>query len=165
MRTDLGMAAPEFIVRRATEADGTGILNCLAAAFEPYRANYTPAAFLDTVLSPNTISQRLQAMQVFVAVTGEQRVVGSIACAVAQSGEGHLRGMAVLPQLQGHKLAESLLNTAEEELRRLGCSRIILGTTEPLVRAMRFYEKHGYVRSGKIVDFLGMPLHEFVKQV
>ena len=30
---------------------------------------------------------------------------------------------------------------------------------------MRFYEKHGYVRSGKIVDFYGMPLHEFVKQV
>ena len=35
-------------------------------------------------------------MQVFVAVTEEQRVLGSMACAVAHAGEGHLRGMAVL---------------------------------------------------------------------
>jgi len=30
---------------------------------------------------------------------------------------------------------------------------------------MRFYEKHGYRRSGKVSDFFGMPLVEYVKPV
>jgi hypothetical protein len=28
---------------------------------------------------------------------------------------------------------------------------------------MRFYERHGYRRSGRISDFFGMPLIEYVK--
>jgi len=28
---------------------------------------------------------------------------------------------------------------------------------------MRFYEKHGYRRSGKVSDFFGMPLVEYAK--
>jgi ribosomal protein S18 acetylase RimI-like enzyme len=165
MQPGMQMAVPEFIIRRATALDASGILNCLAAAFEPYRTSYTPAAYLDTVLSAETISQRLQWMHVFVAVRSTGEVIGSIACAIADSNEGHLRGMAVMPQFQGHKIAESLLQAAEEELRRLGSSRITLDTTEPLLRAVRFYESHGYRRSGKITDFFGMPLHEFVKQM
>jgi hypothetical protein len=35
----------------------------------------------------------------------------------------------------------------------------------PLEAAMRFYEKHGYHRSGKIGDFFGMPLIEYEKQL
>jgi ribosomal protein S18 acetylase RimI-like enzyme len=158
------MAVAEFIVRKATAKDSDAILHCLASAFEAYRASYTPAAYLDTVLSPQKISQRLQSMRVLVAVTAQGEVIGSIGCAIAPSGEGHLRGMAVLPQFQGLTVAESLLQTAEEQLTEQGCSRITLDTTEPLLRATRFYEKHGYTRSGKVTDFFGMPLHEFVKQ-
>jgi hypothetical protein len=44
-----------FSVRRATPADAASNLECLRAAFEPYRELYTPAAFADTVLSPDTI--------------------------------------------------------------------------------------------------------------
>lgn len=159
------MAVPGFIIRRATALDAGGILNCLAAAFEPYRTSYTPVAYLDTVLSPETISLRLQSMQVFVATRLQGEVIGSIACAIADGNEGHLRGMAVVPQFQGQKIAEGLLQAAEDELRRRGCSRVTLDTTEPLLRAVRFYERHGYRRSGKVIDFFGMPLHEFVKQL
>jgi GNAT superfamily N-acetyltransferase len=104
-------------------------------------------------------------MQIFVAVKPPGEVIGSIACAIAESNEGHLRGMAVLPEFQGHNIAVRLLQAAEDELRRQGCSRVTLDTTEPLLRAMRFYERHGYGRSGKITDFFEMPLHEFVKQI
>jgi ribosomal protein S18 acetylase RimI-like enzyme len=164
MQPDIHMAVPRFIIRRAIALDAGGILKCLAAAFEPYCTHYTPAAFLDTVLSPETNSPRRQSMQVFVALSSQSEVIGSIACAIADSNEGHLRGMAVVPRFQGHKIAESLLQAAEEELRRLGSSRITLDTSEPLLRAVRFYERHGYRRSGKVTDFFGMPLHEFVKQ-
>jgi ribosomal protein S18 acetylase RimI-like enzyme len=162
---DLRMTVPEFTIRRATEADASGILDCLAAAFEPYRSSYTRDAYSDTVLTPETLSQRLTTMQVFVAFGPGEEIIGTIACAIAGESECHLRGMAVLPQFQGRGTAEGLLKTAEAALSRQGCSRVTLDTTEPLLRAMRFYEKHGYRPSGKVIDFFGMPLHQFVKQL
>ena len=78
------------------------------------------------------------------------------------SREGHIRGMAVLSEWQGSGLASKLLASAESELRALGCScRITLDTTAPLRPAIRFYEKHGSHRSGKVTDFFGMELFEF----
>jgi ribosomal protein S18 acetylase RimI-like enzyme len=154
-----------FKVRRATESDAGEILDCLAGAFEPYRTSYTPEAYLDTVLSRETISTRLAAMRLYVAIGARGKIVGTIACAMSGVAEGHLRGMAVLSEFQGQGVAESLLQTAEEDLAKQGCSRITLDTTEPLRRAMRFYERNGYRRSGKVTDFFGMPLHEFVKDL
>jgi GNAT superfamily N-acetyltransferase len=157
-------SAKTILVRTAAAGDTTEILDCLAAAFEPYRSAYTPRAYLDTVLTTETISDRLIKMHVFIAACGE-RVVGTIACAISGDSEGHLRGMAVLPEWQGQGVAEKLLSSAEDNLVNRGCSRITLDTTDPLQRAMRFYERHGYRRSGKMIDFYGMPLHEYVKDV
>ena len=71
--------------------------------------------------------------------------------------------MAVLPGWQGRGVAEALLLAAESELASRKCVCITLDTTEPLARAMHFYEKHGYRRSGKVTDFFGMRLHEYRK--
>jgi len=71
--------------------------------------------------------------------------------------------MAVRSEWQGQGIAESLLNAAEARLRALGCRRITLDTTAPLQRALRFYERLGYRRSGKVTDFFGMPLFEYEK--
>jgi ribosomal protein S18 acetylase RimI-like enzyme len=152
----------DYFIRKGTGEDGPEILKCLAAAFEPYRTRYTPGAWLDTVLNSETIQQRLASMQVFVAVSAEG-VVGTIACADVDQDEGHLRGMAVLPAWQGRGVAEALLLAAEAELISRRCHRITLDTTEPLERAIRFYERHGYRRSGAVTDFFGMRLHEFAK--
>jgi len=83
----------------------------------------------------------------------------------ANPGEGHLRGMAVLPDWHGSGVAAKLLSAIEAWLRSKGCKRITLDTTLPLKTAMRFYEKHGYHRSGKIADFFGMELVEYEKQL
>jgi ribosomal protein S18 acetylase RimI-like enzyme len=152
-------------IRQAASADAQAILDCLRIAFEPYRASYTPDAFADTVLTLETLRQRLSSMFVFVAITETGDIVGTIAGAVPNAGEGHLRGMAVLPEWQGQGIAEKLLQTAEAELAARHCSRVTLDTTQPLLRAMRFYEKHGYRPSGRITDFFGMPLHEYVKDL
>ena len=71
--------------------------------------------------------------------------------------------MAVVPERQATGIANQLLACAESELGQRNCSHITLDTTEPLERAMHFYERHGYRRSGKVGDFFGMPLIEFVK--
>jgi len=152
-------------VRRATSADAEGILRCLRAAFEPFRGRYTADAFADTVLTPVTIQLRLLTMTVFVAATPAGEIVGTIGCGVVSMEEGHIRGMAVLPQWQGGDVAAQLLQAAESELRSQGCRRITLDTTQPLARAVRFYEKHGYRHSGKVSDFFGMPLFEYAKSL
>ncbi len=155
----------DITIRKATDADAQGILECLRIAFAPYRAAYTADAFRDTGLTPETIQQRLSSMYVVVAVNEAAEVVGTIAGAMVKADEGHLRGMAVLPAYQGSGIAGKLLQAAEAELAAGKCWRITLDTTEPLLRVVRFYEKHGYRASGRTTDFFGMPLHEYVKDL
>jgi N-acetylglutamate synthase-like GNAT family acetyltransferase len=151
-------------IRKARSTDAGGIVECLHTAFAPYEQQYTPEAFRDTTLTAETATRRLSEMTVFVAVDAAGEVVGTIACAVVGGDEGHLRGMAVRPDWQASGVADRLLETVEDELRRRGCSRVTLDTTVPLQRAVRFYTRHGFRRSGRpAADFFGMPLFEYVK--
>jgi len=154
-----------FTIRNANHEDCAAILGCLRSAFAPYHESYTPEAFLDTVLTPDSFRSRLSEMSVVVATSASGEVVGTIAYKVLEGGEGHLRGMAVHPEWQGTGLSNSLLLTAENEFRKAGCKIITLDTTEPLNRAIRFYEKNGFRPTGKIGCFFGMPLIEYSKSV
>jgi predicted N-acetyltransferase YhbS len=153
-----------MLIRRATPNDADAVLACLSSAFEPYRARYTSDAYRDTTLTAETIHDRMTSMSVLVAVASDGQVVGTIASAI-DAGVGHLRGMAVLPAWQGAGVAALLLDAAERELRTKNCSLVTLDTTEPLQRATRFYEKHGYRASGRVSDFFGMPIFEYVKDL
>jgi GNAT superfamily N-acetyltransferase len=158
-------AAPnEFVIRPASLKDAAAILECLRTAFEPYRSQYSPQAWLDTVMTTDTLLHRLTFMTVLVAVSAQGNLIGTIGGAVVSPFEGHLRGMAVPPEWQGRGVAQRLLEAMEKHLLAKGCMRIALDTTEPLLRAMRFYEKNGFTRTGKITDFFGMPLTEYAKQ-
>lgn len=149
------------VVRPALARDETGILDCLLAAFDPFRGDYTPAAFADTVQTPDTLRRRMAEGSVFVAQDDAGAIVGTIAAFVTEPGEGHLRGMAVAPAWHGRGVAPRLLRRALDELRAAGCARVTLDATDPLVRAARFYEARGFARTGRARDFFGMPVHEF----
>jgi GNAT superfamily N-acetyltransferase len=155
----------KFSVRKAVIADAVQILDCLRESFAPFRDAYTKEAFLDTVLTPATLEHRFNIMTLFVALDQAGNVVGTVGCELTASREGHLRGMAVRSVWQGAGVAAELLHQAEAELVRRGCARITLDTTEPLRRAMSFYEKHGYRPSGGTRDFFGMPLFEYAKEL
>lgn len=155
--------ASSFHIRMGDSNDCKGILACLESAFAPYREQYTPQAYADTVLDAETIQQRLREMRVFVAVS-EAEIVGTIGCG-AQGAVGHLRGMAVLPEWQGTSVAAALLQAAESELEKNGCGSLTLDTTSPLTRAIRFHEMHGFSPSGRISDFFGMQLYEYSKSL
>jgi len=157
------MSPPTLSIRRATPEDAPGILRCLGAAFEPYRSLYTRAGFHDTVLDAETMRARLATMTVLVAAEHDA-VVGTVAYALVGQ-EGHLRGMAVLPERQGSDIAAGLLSRAEADLRALGCARVTLDTTGPLRRATRFYERRGFAPTGRVTDFFGMPLFEYAKSL
>ena len=153
----------EFEIRSASGKDSAGILRCLAEAFEPYRRQYTSEAFADTVLDHDSLKARMRTMHVLVAVSNG-KVIGTIAGA-KHDRTGHLRGMAVIPSLKGTGLATKLLEAIETHLRGCGCTQVTLDTTEPLLAAKKFYEKHGYCRSGRISDFFGMRLIEYAKHI
>ena len=142
-----------------------GILACLRAAFLEYRREYAADAFIDTVLTPELLETRLSKSTAFVAIEATQLVVGTVSCSQVNEQEGHIRGMAVRPEWQGAGVAPQLLQRVESELRDRKCLRVSLDTTEPLQRAMRFYERNGYQRSGKVTDFFGMTLIEYTKHL
>jgi GNAT superfamily N-acetyltransferase len=152
-------------IRKATAEDAGGILACLSAAFAEYRDSYTSDAFTDTVLTTESLTRRLREMTVFVATGRPGEIVGTIACHIVNAEEGHIRGMAVLPDSRGTGIAARLLTQAESHFREGNCKRISLDTTAPLVPAIRLYERFGFVPSGKIQDFFGMPLTEYVKTI
>lgn len=152
-------------IRRARDGDFEGIRTCLAAAFAPYEARYTPAAFGDTVPTLEALARRAREMCVLVAEDTSGNVVGTLAHQAGPSGEGHLRGMAVDPRRQGSDTAGRLLAAAESELAAAGCTRVTLDTTEPLERAIRFYGRRGYEPTGRVTDFFGMPLFEYAKRL
>src|ERR1051325_11421922 len=113
-------------IRRAGSSDAAGILACLDAAFALFKSSYTEGAYSDTVLTMETVRARLESMALFVAVSEAGDVVGTIGCVAVDEREGHLRGMAVLPEWQGSGVATKLLDQAESELRKLGCRRVTL---------------------------------------
>jgi len=145
----------------AQAEDARGVSGCLQAAFGQHQDEYTPKAYADTVLDAKGVSRCMREMRLFVAVS-ERKVVGTVGC-VAKGEEGHLRGMAVMPEWQGKGVGSALLAVAEAELKKHGCRRITLDTTEPLRRAIQLYENHGYSASGRVQDFFGMPLYEYRK--
>lgn len=158
------MKALQFCIRHAQAQDAEAILACLGAAFAPYEEKYTLAGFADTVLDARTLQTRMQQMHVLVAAAQDQ-IIATVSGAPSGDGEGHLRGMAVLPDYQSTGVAKELLVTIEKWLKANGCSRVTLDTTLPLQRAMKFYEKNGYKRSGRITDFFGMTLIEYAKSI
>jgi ribosomal protein S18 acetylase RimI-like enzyme len=150
-------------VRSAVIDDAEAILACLASAFEAYRSQYTWEAYADTVLDLHSLQVRLREMSVLVALCGDQ-IVGTIAFA-AKGEEGHLRGMAVRPEWQGMGVASMLLDAAVKALHECNCRFVTLDTTAALERAIRFYRRAGFTASGKVSDFFGMLLFEYVKHL
>jgi GNAT superfamily N-acetyltransferase len=159
----MGKAKESFLIRTADVKDAEGILACLSAAFAEYRSQYTAEAFADTVLTRETIWHRMAEMCLFVAVE-DALVVGTIGYST-EGSEGHLRGMALLPAWRGTGVAAELLERAEIALRKSGCQRVTLDTTEPLTRAIRFYVRHGFSPTGRAFDFFGMRLFEYTKSL
>jgi GNAT superfamily N-acetyltransferase len=149
-------------IRKARAQEAGGIRRCLSSAFEPFRSQYTRGAFEDTVPAVEAIRERMDHMTVYIAVAGTREIVGTVACEV-EGIEGHVRGMAVQPPWQGHGIADRLLRAIESDLAAAGCLRMSLDTTDPLQRAISFYRRNGFVASGKVADFFGMPLYEYVK--
>lgn len=150
-----------LLVRRAVGVDIPGILHCLRTAFEPYRPDYSPGAYLGTILTARSAARRLQNLVVFVTKGIRGEIIGTVSLQRVSPSHGHLRGMAVLPERQGSGTGGALLDAALMLARQRRYRRVTLEITAPLLRARRFYVRHGFRRTGRTRVWRGMVLTEF----
>jgi GNAT superfamily N-acetyltransferase len=75
------------------------------------------------------------------------------------------RSSLIVPASRGGGVAQRLLEAAEGEMRAWDCRRVTLDTTQPLQRAIHFYERNGYRPTGVVADFFGMPLYQYRKEL
>ena len=111
------------------------------------------------------LPERLAKTTIYVAATDDCAVAGTVCWQKLGTDEGHLRGMSVRPSHRGSGLADRLLARVEADIRAAGCAWVTLDTTAFLLAAIRFYEKHGYRRTGKVTDLHGVPIYEFAKKL
>ncbi|HXW67350.1 MAG TPA: GNAT family N-acetyltransferase [Thermoplasmata archaeon] len=148
-------------IRGARLSDVAPILACLRDAFAPYRRRYTAVAFSATVLDARRLARRLRVQHVLVATDTHSRILGTVSVRLSAASHARLRGMAVPRERQGTGVANRLLRAALRFAHRRGCHRVTLETTPPLRRAMRFYERQGFRRTGRYRNWGGMRLIEY----
>lgn len=156
---------PKFTIQKATKSDSKAIHYVLKTAFHKYKPYYTKEGYKDTILSPKGIAERLEKMTLYVAVLDNEKIVGTIGWANLNLNEAHIRGMAVLPEYQGTGIASALLRKIEKDIKNMRCSYITLDTTKVLKRAQQFYKNNGYIHTGKVSDFFGMPVFQYAKKI
>jgi N-acetylglutamate synthase-like GNAT family acetyltransferase len=154
----------KYIIRKAEKSDAKGIHEVILAAFEEYRYYYSPEGFADTVMSEEVTEERIKNMVIYIAIDQNGEIIGTIGWKKVNKREGHIRGMAVHPRMQGKESpANDLLIMVEEDARSQGCTFLTLDTTEVLERAQNFYGKNGFTKTGKTGDFFGVTIFEFKK--
>ena len=156
----------DYKIRKAKYDDAKGIHEVLLGAFEEFREFYSPEGFANTVMSEEVALERMKEMIVFVAIDQNGNIIGTIGWKKISGKEGHIRGMAVHPKIQGKNgPAAELLRKVENDARSQGCSYLTLDTTPILKRAQNFYKKHGFKKTGKTDDFFGSTIYEFIKKI
>jgi ribosomal protein S18 acetylase RimI-like enzyme len=147
-------------VRPATPEDAADIAFVLAEAFREYKRFYTSEGYRATTPSAEQIEQRFCHESILVAVSGEE-IIGTVTT-VPQESDLYIRSMAILPKARGQKLGEDLLVEVENFALAKRYKRLVLHTTPFLDRAIRLYEKFGFVRVG-VDDLHGTPLITMTK--
>jgi ribosomal protein S18 acetylase RimI-like enzyme len=159
------MHNPSLHLRRAHAGDEIAISSVLLEAFRLYLPQYTPAGFAATTPSPSEVLRRMEEGPVWLAMI-ESDIVGTVSAVLRGERALYIRGMAVLPQARGQGIGNLLFELIYEYAKEHGCTKLVLSTTPFLDRAIRLYEKLGFVRTGEGPhDLHGTPLFTMEKAV
>jgi ribosomal protein S18 acetylase RimI-like enzyme len=66
---------------------------------------------------------------------------------------GHVYTVNVHPSRRGTGLGRALMQACEDELRKLGMTRVVLEVNVDNVEAIRLYERGGYTRVRRLPDY------------
>lgn len=92
----------------------------------------------------------------------DDQVVGTVRLVEELGGVAHLGRLAVRKVARGTGIGALLVRTVEDEGRRRGLARCVLGGQ---VQAIPFYERLGYAAEGDEFDDAGIPHRWMVKQL
>lgn len=154
---------PQLKIRTARPDDAAVIAGILAETFAEYISFYTPEAF--TVMTPgeNEIQKRFHAAGEMWVATLDGEIAGTVSAVPHKGGGGsngnalYIRSLAILPAAQGLRIGERLLREIENYAAANKFRGLTLSTGEFLRRAVRLYERCGFIRRG-VDDFYGTPL-------
>jgi GNAT superfamily N-acetyltransferase len=151
-------------VRGAVPEDAPAIASLLHASFVEFRPLYTAAGFEATAITAEEVLVRLSEGPVWVAFWKDS-LCGTVA-AVPRGAALYVRGMAVLPNVRGQGVGETLLKAVEAFAQEHGHTTLLLTTTPFLDSAIRLYERFGFSRTaGGETDLFGTPLFRMEKRL
>ncbi|MGH9972033.1 MAG: GNAT family N-acetyltransferase [Pyrinomonadaceae bacterium] len=160
MSIEMGEREVDIKIRLATPDDSAAIAFVLAEAFVEYKSLYTEKGYAATTPPAEEIEKRFGNSLILVAVSGKE-IVGTVST-VSQGSDINIRSMAVLPKARGQKIGKELLGYIEDSALEKNYKRLTLSTTPFLDRAIRRYERFGFVRLG-VDDLHGTPLITMAK--
>ena len=159
-----GGSDPRVQIRMAASVEAREVASLLLESFIEYRDSYTPEGFAATTPTGEEVLKRMEEGPAWVALL-DGFVVGTVA-AVDRCEDLYVRGMAVLPAARGIGIGELLLREIEDYALARGYRRLILSTTPFLHRAIRLYERFGFLRrDGGVRDLFGTPLFTMAKNL
>ncbi|WP_368498639.1 N-acetyltransferase family protein [Herbiconiux sp. A18JL235] len=164
-------------VRRARPEDAGIVAAVAAETFElacpPGTAREAIATFVATQLSEERFSSYLRSPErtILLAdvngeIAGYTMLVGgeptdpAVAAAVSTRPTVELSKCYVRDSFHGHGVATALMSASLEAAAGLGAVSVWLGVNQRNERAIRFYEKSGFVRVGTKTFLVGDELHD-----
>ncbi len=145
--------SPELVLRRWSANDYQGAAELIHACYaghvdarinDQYRSLHGSLRFLHNIV-------RFPGCGVFegdqswvIEQAGGGRLGGVILCSRVDDDVAHVTQLCIAPELRGHRLGASLLETCMDHLQRTGYAAISLTVTEQNRRAVRLYEEHGF---------------------
>ena len=133
-------------IRLATPEDTEAIATVLAKSFAEYKSSYTTAAYAATVPPVDEIRKRFGEGKIWAAIKNNE-IVGTVSV-VPKNDSLYIRSMAITPEARGNRIGERLLKEIEDYAVAGNYRKLFLNTTPFLARAIRLYEKFGFVLCG-----------------
>lgn len=131
-------------IREANNYDIERIQRITREAFEMYSAcagiNDTIAALKESF---EDIKNDLETKRCFVAEI-DGNVVGSVRIEIREDNTAYLSRFSVASELQSMGIGGRLMDYVDEEMKKLGVSRIYLHTASKILSLVRFYYGRGY---------------------
>lgn len=141
----------ERSIRRATIADIPAIVALINEADQVYRTIIPPELWREPFITNKRLLQKWAEREYLVAMDGGE-IVG-VVCWEVMGPAAYLGRLFVHPSCQRQGIGRALLETVESKAKRARCRFISLIVNPKATWAVKFYEKHGYIK-GKM-DELG----------
>jgi len=153
-----------MIFRKAKINDTDKIYNTLSKSFEPYKKYFTKKGYNSAVLSSDEIQERIKKniFKVYV-VTIDNKIVGTTSI-IQKNDRYYIRSLAVEPDYQNKGIGLFILENIFKIAKKENIKKISLDSFKPLNKAVNFYEKHGFKKTGITKDLYGNEIFEMLKE-